>query len=111
MDGSPNASPAWIVMWKFARWMNSNASRWRLGGIALLGAGDIEPDDARHPASARRTPRSPRNGRLAHRGHERFMAMGWPAASAASAPRPNPSSLAATTSSSVSPRSVDSSGA
>ena len=27
IDGSPNDSPAWIVMWKFSRRMYSNASR------------------------------------------------------------------------------------
>ena len=32
IDGSPNASPAWIVMWKFSRLRYWNASRCRLGG-------------------------------------------------------------------------------
>ena len=32
IDGSPNASPAWMVKWKFCRWRYSNASRWRVGG-------------------------------------------------------------------------------
>src|ERR1700735_68281 len=33
MDGSPNPSPAWIVMWKFSRATYWNASRCRLGGL------------------------------------------------------------------------------
>ena len=32
IDGSPNASPAWIVVWKLARITYWNASRWRVGG-------------------------------------------------------------------------------
>ena len=32
IDGSPNPSPAWMVMWKFSRLMYWNASRCRLGG-------------------------------------------------------------------------------
>ena len=32
IDGSPNDSPAWIVMWKFSRRTYSKASRWRVGG-------------------------------------------------------------------------------
>ena len=32
IDGSPNASPAWMVMWKFSRLMYWNASRCLLGG-------------------------------------------------------------------------------
>ncbi len=27
IDGSPNPSPAWMVMWKFSRWMYWKASR------------------------------------------------------------------------------------
>ncbi len=33
MDGSPNPSPAWIVMWKFSRATYWNASRCRVGGL------------------------------------------------------------------------------
>ena len=33
-------------MWKFSRRIRSNASRWRVGRVAGLGAGDVEPDDA-----------------------------------------------------------------
>src|ERR1700735_4279942 len=33
IDGSPNPSPAWIVMWKFSLATYWNASRWRLGGL------------------------------------------------------------------------------
>src|SRR5262249_47768413 len=33
MEGSPNPSPAWIVMWKFSRATYWNASRCRLGGL------------------------------------------------------------------------------
>ena len=33
IDGSPNDSPAWIVMWKFSRATYWNASRCRLGGL------------------------------------------------------------------------------
>ena len=32
IDGSPKASPAWIVKWKFSRLTYSKASRWRVGG-------------------------------------------------------------------------------
>src|SRR5581483_11268477 len=32
IEGSPNASPAWIVKWKFSRFRNWNASRCLLGG-------------------------------------------------------------------------------
>ena len=32
IDGSPNASPAWIVVWKLARITYWKASRWRVGG-------------------------------------------------------------------------------
>ena len=32
IDGRPNASPAWIVMWKSSRITRENASRWRAGG-------------------------------------------------------------------------------
>ena len=32
IDGSPNASPAWMVKWEFSRWRYSNASRCRVGG-------------------------------------------------------------------------------
>ena len=46
MLGSPNASPAWIVVWKFSRCTYWKASRWRVGGIAGLGAGDVEADHA-----------------------------------------------------------------
>ena len=33
IDGSPNASPAWMVMWKFSAATSWNASRWRVGGL------------------------------------------------------------------------------
>ena len=32
IDGSPKASPAWMVKWEFSRCRYSNASRWRVGG-------------------------------------------------------------------------------
>ncbi len=32
IDGRPNASPAWMVAWKFSRCTYWNASRWRVGG-------------------------------------------------------------------------------
>ena len=32
IDGSPKASPAWMVKWEFSRWRYSNASRCRVGG-------------------------------------------------------------------------------
>ena len=32
IDGSPNASPAWMVKCEFSRWRYSNASRCRVGG-------------------------------------------------------------------------------
>ena len=32
IDGSPNASPAWMVKWAFSRWRYSKASRCRVGG-------------------------------------------------------------------------------
>src|SRR5215471_12567076 len=43
IDGSPKASPAWMVVWKFSRATYWNASRWRVAG---LGPGDVESDDA-----------------------------------------------------------------
>ena len=46
IDGSPNASPAWMVMWKFSRRTASKASRWRVGGKPGLGPGDVEADHA-----------------------------------------------------------------
>ncbi len=55
IDGSPKASPAWIVKCEFSRWRYSNASRWRVGREAGLGAGDVE---AGHAAVA------PRDGQL-----------------------------------------------
>ena len=33
IDGSPNPSPAWMVMWKFSRDTYRNASRCRLGRL------------------------------------------------------------------------------
>ncbi len=46
MDGSPNASPAWIVRWKFAWWIRLNASRYRVGGKPASGPATSKPDHA-----------------------------------------------------------------
>ena len=44
IDGRPKLSPAWIVAWKFSRWISWNASRCRVGGkpaYALLRAAGL----------------------------------------------------------------------
>ena len=70
IDGSPNDSPAWIVMWKFSRRTYSNASRWRVGRIAGLRTGDVEADDTGVPPADGTLGDLDRAGGLAHRGDE-----------------------------------------
>ena len=52
MDGSPNPSPAWMVMWKFSRATYWKASRCRLGGLPASAPAMSNPTT---PASRCRT--------------------------------------------------------
>ena len=52
MLGRPNASPAWIVVWKFSRITYWNASRWRVGGYPASAPAMSKPTT---PASRQRT--------------------------------------------------------
>ncbi len=46
IDGSPKASPAWMVKWAFSRWRYSKASRCRVGGKPASAPAMSKPDDA-----------------------------------------------------------------
>ena len=52
MLGSPKASPAWIVAWKFSRCTYWKASRWRVGGWPASAPAMSNPTT---PASRQRT--------------------------------------------------------
>ena len=52
MLGSPKASPAWIVAWKFSRCTYWKASRWRVGGWPASAPAMSNPTT---PASRHRT--------------------------------------------------------
>ena len=71
IEGNPNASPAWIVKWKFSRRRYSNASRWRLGGNPASAPGDVETDDAAITMTHGQLGDLARTGRMAHRGEDR----------------------------------------
>ena len=71
IEGSPNASPAWMVKWKFSRRRYSNASRCRVGGNPGLGAGDVESDDAPVAVGDGQLGDLARAGGVAHRGRQR----------------------------------------
>ncbi len=43
IDGRPKLSPAWIVAWKFSRWISWNASRCRVGGKPASGPAMSKP--------------------------------------------------------------------
>ena len=58
-------------MWKFSWRTSSKASRWRVGRIARLRAGDVEADDARVAPADRAFGDLDRASGLAHRGHDR----------------------------------------
>ena len=111
IDGSPNDSPAWIVMWKFSRRTCSNASRWRVGRKPASGPAMSKPTT---PSSRCFTASSAISiDRAAWRIAVTSVrtTIGWPAAAARCSPIRNPSSTARTTSSGVSPPAVESSGA
>ena len=71
MDGSPNPSPAWIVMWKFSR--GHVLERVQVPGrrAARLGPGDVESDHALIPVPHRKLRDLQRARRGAHRGEQR----------------------------------------
>ena len=46
IDGSPNASPAWMVKWEFSRWQVLERVEVPGGRVAGLGAGDVEAGHA-----------------------------------------------------------------
>ncbi len=106
IEGSPYPSPAWIVKWKFSRAMSWNASRCAAGGNPFSGPAMSKPTT---PSSRCRTASSAIS-------RERWPSRIAVARNAMVIPRPalprrKPSRTDPTTSSSVSPRRVQSSGA
>ena len=106
IEGSPKASPAWIVMWKLSRITREKASRWREGGWPASGPAMSKPQ----------TPWS--RWRRASSAISRLLAC-WRIAEQSTLtvsprpalPRSNPASTASTTSSRLRPASMWSSGA
>ena len=111
IDGSPNPSPAWIVMWKFSRLMYWNASRCLLGGQPASAPAMSKPTT---PSSRWRTASSAISSDLAAvriAVSRAYTLIPRPARAWWQSRRAKPSSTASTTSSRLSPRSVCSSGA
>ena len=106
IDGSPNASPAWIVMWKFSRLRYWNASRCRLGGQPASAPAMSKPTT---PSSRWRTASSAISSDLA--AVRIAVSRAYTVIPRPSLPWRKPSRTASTTSSRLSPRSVCSSGA
>ena len=98
IDGRPNASPAWIVMWKSSRITREKASRWRAGGSRPR-AGDVEAAHAL-VAVAQRQLRDLQASSPAGASRSRDAAR---SARGPAEPRPKPASTASTTSSSDRP--------
>ena len=106
IDGSPKASPAWMVMWKFSRCTYSKASRWRVGGKPFSGPAMSKPTT---PRSRWRTASSAISvewacWRIADRIDRTVMPLSL-------LPAANPAVTASTTSSMVRPASMCCSGA
>ena len=71
MLGSPNASPAWMVKWKFSRCRYSNASRCRVGGKPASAPAMSKPTTPAVPVAHRQLGDLHRPGRVPHRGQQR----------------------------------------
>ena len=106
IDGRPNPSPAWIVMWKFSRWMYWKASRWRLGGQPASAPAMSNPTT---PLSRCRTASSAISSDLA--AVRIAVSSAYTLIGRFPLPSAKPARTACTTSSRVRPRSVCSSGA
>ena len=70
IDGSPKASPAWIVKWEFSRWRYSNASRWRVGGNPASAPAMSKPATPRSRQAIASSAISTRPGLVPHRGQQ-----------------------------------------
>ena len=88
IDGSPNASPAWIVKWAFSRWRYSNASRCRVGGYPASAPAMSNPHDAAVAVRDRELGDLPEFAACRIAVTICRTTIGWPAAAA----RPSPSS-------------------
>ena len=62
IDGSPKASPAWIVKWAFSRWRYSKASRCRVGGKPASAPAMSKPTTPVVAVARSRARRSPSTG-------------------------------------------------
>ncbi|SLI47844.1 Uncharacterised protein [Mycobacteroides abscessus subsp. abscessus] len=111
IDGSPKASPAWMVKCALLARMYSKASRCRVGGYPASAPAMSKPPT---PRSRQRTASSAiSRERAACRMavSRQVTTIGWPAAAAARSPSRKPARVCSTTSSRLSPRSRCCSGA
>ncbi len=108
IEGSPNASPAWIVVWKFASWTARKASRCRLGGKPASAPAMSNPTT---PSSRWRIGELGDLGRLRRLAHRGERGATSPSALCLPSADAEPSWTASTTSSSFSPCSRCCSGA
>jgi hypothetical protein len=111
MLGRPKPSPAWIVKWAFSRRRYSKASRCRVGGKPASAPAMSKPPTpwSRWATASSAISRLRAACRIAV--SRVRVRIGVPAAAASCSPSRNPASTASTTSRSVSPPSMCSSGA